>query len=84
MDARFDTPFANKGVCNVPPSLGNLGIAGAMLIKPGDNAGSIVWQRLSQRGTGVEMPPLASTLVDAAGSALLEQWIDSLSGCPTP
>jgi hypothetical protein len=27
------------------------------------------------------MPPLASNVVDAAGMALIEEWIDSLTGC---
>ncbi len=83
MDARFDTSFANKGICNVEPSLGNFGVPGSKLVKPGDHTGSVVWLRMSQRGTGA-MPPLASTLVDASGAALLQSWIDGLTGCPSP
>jgi hypothetical protein len=30
------------------------------------------------------MPPLASTIVDAQGAALLTDWIDSLASCPGP
>ena len=84
MDARFDTSFANKGICNATPGLGDLGVPGAKLIKPGDHAGSVVFLRMSQRGSSVAMPPLASTIADGAGAALLQEWIDSLTGCPAP
>lgn len=82
-DARFDTSFANKGICNVEPALGNFGVPGSKLIKPGDAGGSVVWLRMSQRGTGA-MPPLASALVDSNGASLLQGWIDGLTGCPSP
>jgi len=82
-DTRFDTAFANKNLCNVNPGLGDLGIAGAKLVKPGDHAGSIVWQRTSTRQS-FSMPPLASTIADSNGAALLQQWLDSLTSCPAP
>jgi uncharacterized repeat protein (TIGR03806 family) len=84
MDARFDTSFANKGICNANPGLGDLGVPGAKLIKPGDHMGSVVWLRMSQRGSTVGMPPLASTIVDANGAAMLQSFIDGLTGCPAP
>jgi hypothetical protein len=28
------------------------------------------------------MPPLSSTVIDAAGVALMTQWINSLTNCP--
>ncbi|HEY3495456.1 MAG TPA: hypothetical protein VGK73_12255, partial [Polyangiaceae bacterium] len=83
MDARFDTTFANKGICNANPTLGAFGIPDAKLIKPGDHAASIVWERMRVRTSGA-MPPLASTIADAAGAGLLQEWIDSLTGCPSP
>ncbi len=84
LDARFDTSFANKGICNVAPSLGDLGVSGAKLIAPGNHAASVVWLRMSQRGSTVGMPPLASTIVDPSGVDLLANWIDGLTGCPAP
>lgn len=83
MDTRFETPFANKNLCNVNPALGNLGVPNAKLIKPGDHGGSIVWLRMSTRES-YSMPPLASSIPDPAGSDLLEDFIDSLSTCPSP
>jgi hypothetical protein len=44
---------------------------------------SILWERMSRRGPD-QMPPLASDQVDAAGAALLQEWIDGLSGCSVP
>ena len=72
MDARFDTTFASKGVCNVAPTLGNLGTPGAMMVKPGDPRRSIVYKRMSTR-VSTSMPPLASKLVDTQGAALLSR-----------
>ncbi len=80
MDARFDTPFVDMGLCNVDPSLSDLGVPGAKMILPGNHDASVVYLRMSTRD-GTSMPPLASKVVDGAGAALLEQWIDSLGGC---
>jgi hypothetical protein len=38
---------------------------------------------MSQRDADF-MPPVGSTLPDAEGATFLQQWIDSLTGCPTP
>lgn len=82
MDARFTTAFADKNVCNEAATLGNLGLPNAVLVAPGDHMSSILWLRMSDRGNPYSMPPLASSMADAAGAALLQEWIDGLSGCP--
>jgi uncharacterized repeat protein (TIGR03806 family) len=74
-DARFETLFGDMRLCNEPPTLGNLGVPGAMLLKPMDSDLSVTFLRMSQR-TASFMPPLASTVADAAGAALLAEWID--------
>ena len=84
MDARFDTSLANKGICNVNPTLGDLGLPNAKLFSPGNLDASVVLLRMNQRGSSAAMPPLASTIVDAQGAALLSDWIDSLTSCPEP
>ena len=83
MDARFSTLFGDMRLCNEPPSLGDLGVPGALLLTPGDHMASVAWLRMSQR-TADFMPPLASSIPDAAGAALLQQWIDGISSCPSP
>ena len=73
--------FADTGTCDVPPQEGDLGLPGAMLVVPGDSANSILAERMRRRDAN-GMPPLGSNLVDTAGVAVVENWIDGLSGCP--
>ena len=53
---------------------------GALLLKPGDPARSLVLLRM-QALDDKRMPPLASHLVDDAGVALLSAWISALTDC---
>jgi uncharacterized repeat protein (TIGR03806 family) len=82
-NALFSVPFASKSLCNVEPSVSSLGIPDARLIAPGDVDRSVLWKRMSQREADF-MPPLGSRLPDNAGAALLQQWIDGMSACPSP
>jgi uncharacterized repeat protein (TIGR03806 family) len=81
VDLRFSTPLARAGVCDVPPELGELNVPGARLVAPGHPERSLVSLRMHARDT-VRMPPLATREVDTAGTALVDAWIASLSGCP--
>lgn len=76
MDLRRDTPAADTRTRNVAPSYGDLGIADARRIVPGDKARSLIWERM-RRLDGNRMPPVASHVVDEAGVALIGQWIDA-------
>jgi hypothetical protein len=80
-DYRYTTPFANKNICNQGSILS--AYSGLDLIEPGDHSSSVVWLRMSQRDADF-MPPVGSTLPDAEGATFLQQWIDSLTGCPAP
>lgn len=82
MDLRFATPLANAAVCNADPEAGDLGIAGSKLLVPGNPAASLVSVRPSAAAAAVRMPPLASSVVDAQGTALLASWIQGLTACP--
>jgi uncharacterized repeat protein (TIGR03806 family) len=80
LDLRASIALAATDACDVVPASGDLGIADARLIAPGDAARSIVLARANRRdSTG--MPPVGSALVDDAGVALLREWIDGLSSC---
>ena len=81
IDLRAETPFAATGLCNADPQAGDLGIAGAKLIAPGRADDSVLWLRMAMRGDA-QMPPLASHVVDPLGSAVVADWIASLTGCP--
>ena len=80
MDLRYSTALAAMGVCNATPQAGDLGIANARLIAPGDASRSVIIARASRRDTQ-GMPPLASAVVDTSGVALLASWVNSLTGC---
>ncbi len=81
MDWRYQTDLADTNACDVAPGGTDLGIANARLIAPGDPDRSVLLGRMNRRDVHA-MPPLASTLVDSAGAALISDWIASLSGCP--
>jgi uncharacterized repeat protein (TIGR03806 family) len=81
MDLRYTTALNTTNACNATPQFGDLGIgANARLIAPGSSANSVLVNRANRRDSN-GMPPLASNQVDAAGVALLTQWIDGLTGC---
>jgi mono/diheme cytochrome c family protein len=80
LDLRVDTALSSTGLCELA-ELGKVGTQDGALIAPGDFENSVIHARLSQRGEA-QMPPLASNVVDAAGAALIAEWIDSLDGCP--
>jgi len=79
-DARLTTPLADQGLIE-----GDLhetyGIEDAAVITPGSLEKSIIYHRASQTGD-LAMPPLAKSLVDEGGMALLRQWILSMNPDP--
>jgi hypothetical protein len=64
----------------VTPQAGDLGIANARIIAPGEAARSVLLARMDRRDA-LAMPPLASKVVDSAGVNLVRNWINSLAGC---
>ncbi len=63
---------------NVPSTYQPTPGAGFLRIKPRDNAHSAIPYRDGSRVKGVQMPPMATHLVDTAGLALTKSWIDSM------
>jgi uncharacterized repeat protein (TIGR03806 family) len=80
----YDTPWASAGACDVEPVAGDLGVAGARLVKPGAPDQSLALLRLRSQNAArmPPFPPLGSRRLDASGSALLDTWIRGLSTCP--
>jgi mono/diheme cytochrome c family protein len=78
MDLRFSTVIGSTNTCNVAPNSGNLGIANARLIAPGNAANSLIYVRMNRRDLH-QMPPLASNRVDAVGAALIQSWINAMN-----
>jgi mono/diheme cytochrome c family protein len=80
IDLRATTALGAMNVCDAPPQAGDLGIANARLIAPGDASRSVLHARLSRRDVN-GMPPVGSTVVDTSGAALMTSWINSLISC---
>lgn len=80
LDLRYATPLAATGACDVAPAEGNLGLTNAKVIAPGAPDSSVLLARINRRDADA-MPPLGSSVVDAAGVALVRQWIQGLGSC---
>lgn len=83
LDLRFDTPLGATRACAEVPGQGELGLADARLIAPGDPERSVLLARMNRRGRA-QMPPVASNRIDTASVQLIEDWIRSLSTCERP
>ncbi len=81
MDFRFSTPLADTGACDIAPSAGTLGIAGARRIAPGLPERSVVLARMETLNGSDRMPPLGTLAEDTDATLLIGQWISGLSGC---
>lgn len=81
MDLRFTTGLKETTACNGNAEAGDLGVAGAKLLVPGDPTKSLISLRPHAVGAN-RMPPLASSIVDTAGLAVVDDWIKSLATCP--
>lgn len=72
------------GVCKVPTSAGGATCGLTHDIVPGKPEESVLICRMSSRESKVQMPPLATRIVDGQGLALIGEWIASLTlpACP--
>ncbi len=80
LDLRVDTLLKDTGTCDAIPARGDLGIADARIIVPGDPDRSLLWVRTSLRDVHM-MPPLATAIVDP-DATLVRDWIAALEACP--
>jgi len=70
-------PLAETGMIDATPLVGLLGKPEAKLIVPGNAELSELLGRMNRRGAG-QMPLFGSHKIDAAGVALIREWINSL------
>jgi hypothetical protein len=82
LDLRFSIPFAETMLCNEPPEKGDLGVAGATRLTPGDPSLSTLSLRMHTLDTEFRMPRIGTTIVDEAGVGVIDEWITSLQACP--
>lgn len=80
MDLRYQTGLAGMKVCNVTPKLGTLGIVDGKLLYPGRPDLSVIPRRMRIRGPN-QMPPLATSVVHAAGANAVSTWIRQVQAC---
>jgi hypothetical protein len=77
MELAIGTPRSEMRLIDEPPAHDRFDLPEARLVAPGSPGRSVLFQRISRRGTG-QMPPLASSEVDKSALALFRQWISSL------
>lgn len=81
MDLRFGTALSATATCNVDPEAGDIGVTGAKLLVPGDPTKSLLSVRTHAPAAN-RMPPLGTSIVDAPGVKVLDDWITSVTACP--
>jgi uncharacterized repeat protein (TIGR03806 family) len=80
MDLRYALAFHDTATCNAMNTQGTVGTA-TQLITPGSPDASILSLRLHATDSK-RMPPVAVSLTDPVGTAVIDDWIRSLSTCP--
>jgi uncharacterized repeat protein (TIGR03806 family) len=82
LDLRYTTPLSGTNACEAVP-VRNLGVSNARIIAVGgsDPAARSLLALRPQRTDADSMPPLQPRTVDVAGTALLRDWINSLTSC---
>jgi uncharacterized repeat protein (TIGR03806 family) len=80
-DLDFRITTKDPGGCDELPTQGDLGVLDARVIAPGDASRSVVSLRMHATD-GTRMPPVATEVVDPVGTAVVDAWIDGLTGCP--
>lgn len=78
-DVRFEVPTSQSRTVDISPSLGRLDAEPerARIILPGSADASTLYLR-TQNFSSFRMPPLATSVLDQAGTEVLRRWIDGL------
>jgi mono/diheme cytochrome c family protein len=80
-DLHVDTELVDTAACDAEPAAGHMDIEDARLIAPGDPDRSVLLARVLSDDI-YRMPPFGSVVVDDAGAAVVEAWIEALEDCP--
>lgn len=75
-DGRASTPLLAAGIINGAANANN-GNPANKLVVPGDTIHSIIYNRVAATNGFTRMPPIATSELDPANIALLEQWIST-------
>jgi uncharacterized repeat protein (TIGR03806 family) len=80
MDLRYQQAFADTATCNATNTQGAVGAA-TKIIVPGAPDASVMSLRVHATDAK-RMPPVAVTITDPTGTAVIDDWIRSLTACP--
>jgi uncharacterized repeat protein (TIGR03806 family) len=80
MNLDFALEFEYAQTCDALPLQGDLGVADARILDPGNPDKSLLYLRIADSGDGM-MPPRPDALVDHRAAALVRAWIEGRS-CP--
>jgi uncharacterized repeat protein (TIGR03806 family) len=72
----------NMGVCVPTSDMQDFPSAYSSIIKPGNVDRSMLYYRINTTDESYRMPLHGRTLIHEEGVALIEEWINSLTGCP--
>ena len=72
----------NMGVCVPTADMQDFPSAYSSIIKPGNVDRSMLYYRINTTDESYRMPLHGRTLIHEEGVALIEEWINSLTGCP--
>lgn len=78
-DVRAQVPLFSTNTVGVTPTSGALH-PDDKLIVPGQEERTVLIHRAAGRNSYSRMPPLATSVVDAAGVQLLQDWVESMTG----
>ena len=77
IDLRYATKLDETKLLDEKPAQGDLGVADARIIKPGDADSSLLYLRMNTLSNG-RMPNIGSNVIDEESVKLLREWIDSM------
>ena len=77
------TPLDKANIIGELPLHDDMGVSDARVVAPGDPHRSILYKRVTVRGTN-QMPPTSTNRVDERGAQLLFDWIKQLDAKPSP
>jgi uncharacterized repeat protein (TIGR03806 family) len=83
VDLEFTSDAAKTKMFDSPAQSNLLGTPDAKLIATGHPEKSIIYHRMTLRGTG-QMPPVGSNVVDTRGAALIKEWIAKMPASTRP
>lgn len=81
LDLRWETPLGGKGILDVAPSAGGLGLTDPRIVASGDPDRSVLLARMEDLGAD-RMPPLATSRAHTEAVELVRAWITDLGSGP--